>query len=61
MNFADAGLVDSALFDGVLDNEWGDCEYSQQHCETKGQNHSTKVGGVLPGLRVYCGIWGIIA
>ena len=31
VNFSDTGLVDSALFDGVLDNEWGDCEYSQQH------------------------------
>ena len=46
MDFADAGLVDSALFDGVLYSEWGDCEYGQQHYDTKGQNHSAKVGGL---------------
>ncbi len=61
MDFADARLVDSALFDGVLNNEWGDCEYSQQHCDTKGQNHSAKVGGVLPVVSGYSGIWGNIA
>jgi hypothetical protein len=59
MDFPDAGLVDSALFDGVLDSEWGDCEYSQQHCDTKGQNHNAKIGGVLSVLVVYGSMQGL--
>ena len=59
VDFADAGLVDSALFNGVLANEWGDCEYSQQHCDTKDQNHNAKIGGVLSVLVVYGSMQGL--
>jgi hypothetical protein len=41
-----------------LNSEWGDYEYSQQHCDTKGHNHSAKVGGILPFVSGCCGIWG---